>query len=233
MGMGSGGSKGGGQQTLAQGLTQFGSPQSGMSGKGGVQPPQGSMSGKGGTQTSSRTSSSTGQNPYAQQYYRPQFQPETFNNPYAQGGFGQQPQMGGYGGKGGGMYQPPQGGMGGKGGQTPPQGGMGGKGGQMGGMDQPQVSPPSDPAGRAAFFERYGTPSTHRAYNPNTQYSNMIPQSGMGGKGGQTPAYMQPYLQQLQQKIQQQPTGLAALQQPTATTQALQPEQPYMGNYLQ
>ena len=89
-------------------------------------------------------------------------------------------------------------------------------------------------------------------------------QGGMGGKGGQMNEYPQPMtramfgsipiqrsqkledtLQQIRQQMMQprrfgsipigQPSGLAGLQQPTATTQAAStaPEQPYMGNYLQ
>ena len=158
----------------------------------------GGYRGKGGASLSSRFPNRGTRNPGTNVPPPPQFRPETFNNPYANVGFGQQPPpqstlpvQPGMGGKGGQMqgqqpqpqqYQPPQGGMGGKGGQMPPQGGMGGKGGQM----------------------------------PT--------QGGYGGKGSNAAQFYQ---------AAGQPSGLAALQQPTATTQAVAPEQPYMGNYLQ
>lgn len=203
----------------------------GMGGKGAgqyqpqVQQPQGGFGGKGGQQ----------QNPYAQSYYQPQFQPDTFNNPYAQGGFGQQPQMGGFGGKGGqlGMVGLSQ----------QPQGGMGGKGGQMGGMSDLQRMRPQ---GQQTYQDYASSPTqeikmSEEQFNaqqaaPAAQgYARDPRMGGMGGKGGQ----MGGYRQQMQHRrmadmMRGQPSGLAALQQPTATTQAASPapEQPYMGNYL-
>jgi hypothetical protein len=256
--------KGGAQQT-----------QGGFGGKGAgrfqpqqpPQPPQGGFSGKGGQQ----------QNPYAQQYYQPQFQPEYFNNPYSQGGFGQQPQMGGFGGKGGQMrgmsdlqrlapnmqgddasYQDyvnrptqemkmseaqfnaqrngmPQYGIPEQQGgsynrsnvpQYAPdvfrqlQGGMGGKGGNIN-----QVGPDGRPLGAPGF----------------SVFSGMNKMGGMGGKGGQMPRRDMGYgngprgvIKNYGNVLRGQQSGLAALAQPTATTQAATPapEQPYMGNYM-
>jgi hypothetical protein len=163
--------KGGAQQT-----------QGGFGGKGAgrfqpqqpPQPPQGGFSGKGGQQ----------QNPYAQQYYQPQFQPEYFNNPYSQGGFGQQPQMGGMGGKGGNINQ---------------------------------VGPDGRPLGARGF----------------SGFSGMNKMGGMGGSQSNLPEYAQPYFASMLRGLPQR-SGLAALAQPTATTQAASPapEQPFMGNYL-
>ena len=108
-----------------------------------------------------------------------QFRTSNFVHSEAQSGFGQQPQMGGFGGKGGQIQQfinqQPQ-----------PQGGYGMKGGHRGWEGRRQQN-----------------------MNPNPQYN--MPQNQ--GLAGLTPAQ--------------------ALTQPTATTQALTPEQPYMGNYLQ
>lgn len=161
-------------------------PQSGMGGKG-----------KGGAQAGTQPT----QSPYVpptqpqvqpptppQQYYTPQYRPQTYQNPYAQGGFG---------GKGGQM-QPYQ--------QAPSwaqQGGMGGKGGQI----QQFINQQPQPQGG------YGMKGGHRGWEGRHQRPDTM-----------------------QQETQSQ-TGLAALQQPTATTQALTPapasDQPYMGNYLQ
>lgn len=221
--------KGGAQQT-----------QGGFGGKGAgrfqpQQPPQGGFSGKGGQQ----------QNPYAQQYYQPQFQPQTFNNPYAQGGFGQQPQMGG----------------------------MGGKGGQMSGMSDLQRLAPNMQGDGASYQDyvnrptqemkmseeqfnaqrggmpQYGIPEQQGgSYNRGNvpQYAQDLYQQmqgqqmgGMGGKGGQMPRRDMGYgngprgvIKNYGNVLRGQQSGLAALQQPTATTQAVAPEQPYMGNYL-
>ena len=260
-------------------------PQGGMGGMGGkgkggaaqqplVQQPQGGMGGKGGQQQ---------QNPYANQYYQPQFQPETFNNPYAQGGFGQQPQMGGMGGKGGQMGGYPQqgfqGGMGGKGGQMDPrlagtdagryapQGGMGGMGGQRDtsqqAYNQHMAQASYGPGGAPSYEQWAAQRQSPDKWGPILQKPG-VPQGGMGGKGGQMngntsprsramfgsiPIERDPRIEQLMQSYRQQmmqprrfggipinqPSGLAALQQPTATTQAATPapEQPYMGNGLQ
>ena len=86
-------------------------------------------------------------------------------------------------------------------------GGMGGKGGQIQQFLQQQPQPQGG----------YGMKGGHRGWegrrqqnmNPNPQYN--MPQNQ--GLAALTPAQ--------------------ALTQPTATTQALTPEQPYMGNYLQ
>ena len=183
-------------------------PQGGMGGMGGkgkggaaqqplVQQPQGGMGGKGGQQQ---------QNPYANQYYQPQFQPETFNNPYAQGGFGQQPQMGGMGGKGGQMGGYPQqgfqGGMGGKGGQMDPrlagtdagryapQGGMGGMGGQRDtsqqAYNQHMAQASYGPGGAPSYEQWAAQRQSPDKWGPILQKPG-VPQDGMGGKGGQMP----------------------------------------------
>jgi hypothetical protein len=224
--------------------------QSGMGGKGKgggsarpSYPPQGGMGGKGkgGAQAGTQPT----QNPYVpptqpqvqqpapQQYYQPQYQPDTFQNPYAQGGFGQQ--MGGMGGKGGqmGQYQQiptwlQQGGMGGKGGQMgryPQRGGQIGIGDFERRQFQQGQQPRMSEQQWSAQAGSYSNPAAYQA--AHDQYFNGQSQGGMGGKGGQqnmnpNPQYNMPQNQ-----------GLAALQQPTATTQALTPEQPYMGNYLQ
>lgn len=148
------------------------------------------------------------QNPYAQQYYQPQFQPQTFNNPYAQGGFGQQ--MGGFGGKGG---------------------------QQMGGMsDLQRLAPNMQPNG-GSYQEYVNRPTQEMKMSEEQWNAQRQPQmSGMGGKGGQMGGY--PQRPRGPHGFRGAATqGLAALQQPTATTQALEgttaaPEQPYMGNYL-
>jgi hypothetical protein len=154
--------KGGAQQT-----------QGGFGGKGAgrfqpqqpPQPPQGGFSGKGGQQ----------QNPYAQQYYQPQFQPEYFNNPYSQGGFGQQPQMGGMGGKGG------QSGIGDFERSQFQQGGMGGKGGQMRGMSDLQRLAPNM-QGDGASYQDYVNRPTQEMKMSEAQFNAQ--RGGMGGKGG-------------------------------------------------
>jgi hypothetical protein len=99
-------------------------------------------------------------------------------------------------------------------------GGMGGKGGQQVGLGQAGLSP-------------------QQANNIGQQLvRGQQPQGGMGGKGGSQsslPQYAQPYFaRMLRGAAMRQQSGLAALAQPTATTQAATPapEQPYMGNYL-
>jgi hypothetical protein len=139
------------------------------------------------------------------------------------------------------------------------QGGMGGKGGQRDTSQQAYnnfMAQASFAPGGAPTYEQWaaqrqsadtmgpilqkpGVPQRDMGYGngpgniPKAQYAG-----GMGGKGGP----MSGYRQQLQQRrmadmlrgVPQQ-SGLAALAQPTATTQAASPapEQPYMGNYLQ
>jgi len=245
MGMGSG--------TKGSGQSQYQSPQqSGFSGKGGgMNAPynNGGMGGKGGQIQNPYYQQAQGglggkgkggaqqqfqqpiqqsvyqppvqQNPYASAYFQSQFRPQTFNNPFAQGGFGQQPQgeMSGFGGKGGQMTQSA--------------------------AQQPQAQPPQ--------VQQLQSEAIHQ-----------FPRGGMGGKGapmgentlprsramfGSIPIQRDPKLEQLMQDYRQQmmqprrfggipirqQTGLAALAQPTATTEAATPapEQPYMGNYLQ
>jgi hypothetical protein len=159
--------KGGAQQT-----------QGGFGGKGAgrfqpqqpPQPPQGGFSGKGGQQ----------QNPYAQQYYQPQFQPEYFNNPYSQGGFGQQPQMGGMGGKGG------QSGIGDFERSQFQQGGMGGKGGQMRGMSDLQRLAPNM-QGDGASYQDYVNRPTQEMKMSEEQFNaqrNGMPQYGIPEQQG-------------------------------------------------
>jgi hypothetical protein len=168
-----------------------------------------------------------------------------------------------FGGKGGGMRnivnqlsQTPAGqqaGMGGK-----------GKGGAQAGTQPTQnpYVPPTQPQVQQPAPQQYYQPQ----YQPDT-FQNPYAQGGfgqqmggMGGKGGQMGQYQQipTWLQQggmggkggqMKQPQMggfrhrgwegrhQQPQGLAGLQQPTATTEALTPtpasDQPYMGNYLQ
>jgi hypothetical protein len=97
-------------------------------------------------------------------------------------------------------------------GQQPQMGGMRGKGGNIN-----QVGPDGRPLGAPGF----------------SGFSGMNKMGGMGGSQSNLPEYAQPYFASMLRGLPQR-SGLAALQQPTATTQAASPapEQPYMGNYL-
>jgi hypothetical protein len=196
----------------------------GMGGKGGQQP-QGGFRGKGGAQQTQGGFGGKGAG---------RFQPQQ----------PQQPPQGGFSGKGGQQqnpyaqqyYQPQfqpeyfnnpyaQGGFG----QQPQMGGFGGKGGQMPSLSQDL------PNSRPDLMRNY--PQQGGQSGIGDFERSQFQQGGMGGKGGP----MSGYRQQLQQRrmadmlrgVPQQ-SGLAALAQPTATTQAASPapEQPYMGNYM-
>jgi hypothetical protein len=140
------------------------------------------------------------------------------------------------------------------------QGGMGGKGGQRDTSQQAynyhmataQYAPGGAPtyeqwaAQRQSadkmgpILQKPGVPQRDLGYGngpgniPKAQYAG-----GMGGKGGQMPRRDMGYgngprgvIKNYGNVLRGQQSGLAALQQPTATTQAVAPEQPYMGNYL-
>jgi hypothetical protein len=199
-------------------------------------------------------------NPYSQGGFGQQPQMGGFGGKGGQSGIGDfersQFQQGGMGGKGGQMgnnqvqnarYNPP--------GTTSnvPQyaqdlyqqmqgqqmGGMGGKGGQRDTSQQAynyhMATAQYAPGGAPTYEQWAAQRQSADKMGPILQKPGVPPQGGMGGKGGP----MSGYRQQLQQRrmadmlrgVPQQ-SGLAALQQPTATTQAVAPEQPYMGNYL-
>jgi hypothetical protein len=130
------------------------------------------------------------------------------------------------------------------------RGGMGGKGGNIN-----QVGPNGMPIGAPGFSGFSGMnkmggmggkggqePVRDLGFGngpgniPKAQYAG-----GMGGKGGQMPRRDMGYgngprgvIKNYGNVLRGQQSGLAALAQPTATTQAATPapEQPYMGNYL-
>jgi hypothetical protein len=133
-------------------------------------------------------------------------------------------------------------------------GGMGGKGGQRDNSQQAYnqfMASASFAPGGAPSYEQWAAqrqspdkwgPILQKPGVPQGGFGKIASQiaqqqGGMGGKGGP----MSGYRQQLQQRRmadmmrgQPQQSGLAALAQPTATTQAATPapEQPYMGNYM-